>query len=945
MSESKRPLRRIGIPLLAATTALFLPVIGLVSTASAANPPVAYLTYTSGSSGASTNVTNAGSYNNTNGFVTPPAVLADVDNGSGANGQAGFTYATVNIANGVTTPVTFNLSSSSGNVLFTQGNLNGAPGPYGSGSLAKTATCTITTGTVCNFEFVDPVSEAPTITATQVNGSLVATGSASYASLLWQVGCPANADGQNDDVSNATLSSVSDTGCVTQGVTSALQTLTVTYLQGGKPTPNVTIAVPNPPAALVGTSSEFNLTGQSTVPGFVTSQTNASGQATFSFDGTTAGTEAQVEAIPFAGYGQYPATTDAYLIDNIVASTAGSRFDNMTEQLLAPSAPAAAAQPGDVFAITGSVWADCTAPSADNNCLTPTGSWPTTAGTYPLDYGTQTQSATLNPTFLANTPVTITAPGGFVFTKCTSAVYNDCSLAGNGGTGTAVSGSQVGWLTTSGSTMKTTTNNVGQVTFYLTVQKDANLAKYGIDFGSVTVTVGSATAALSETVPGASASATTCPTIGVTDFQSAPFTPAALASGADAGVFSPIYAPGHGPVAGCASAQLVQTYSAPYNYSSPLVSAIPAKSFSTTGSTNVPDVNTEQFHVTLQDQFGNPLGNQTATGVNITSTDNGGGLYYCANSTSLTTCNGSSGPVPDTTPTNTNVEVQQSTVLVDNGFTQPFVLRAPTYNYYTATATNPDQGAVLDGAQVVNVSGSLPTDVWQPQTPNSTVLVPNTTGTAAITASNFTINWYNQLAQPIVTFKVTPKATVGIGQVITLSAKVVDQFKNPIAGDRVEFFFGGSGYNALICQEGFFAPTTNANGTAGDSITCSGNSTINATIIVTDASGNEIARGSYVLRFSGGPTVTKVYVTPPGHQAPGTITIRVTTNQPGGVVHLFDEYAGARTFVQKAISTAVPNSARNAGVVIFHISGVRATNHFYAVVNGAKSNVVTVFVK
>ncbi|MHB8505996.1 MAG: fibronectin type III domain-containing protein, partial [Acidimicrobiales bacterium] len=102
---------------------------------------------------------------------------------------------------------------------------------------------------------------------------------------------------------------------------------------------------------------------------------------------------------------------------------------------------------------------------------------------------------------------------------------------------------------------------------------------------------------------------------------------------------------------------------------------------------------------------------------------------------------------------------------------------------------------------------------------------------------------------------------------------------------------------------------------------------------------------SLFYQVSSSPGVTKVYVTPPGHQAPGTITIRVSTNQPGAVVHLFDEYAGAHTYVQKAISTAVPNKSHTAGVVTFHITGVRKTNHFFAVVNNVKSNVVTAFVR
>ena len=91
-------------------------------------------------------------------------------------------------------------------------------------------------------------------------------------------------------------------------------------------------------------------------------------------------------------------------------------------------------------------------------------------------------------------------------------------------------------------------------------------------------------------------------------------------------------------------------------------------------------------------------------------------------------------------------------------------------------------------------------------------------------------------------------------------------------------------------------------------------------------------------------TTTKVYVTPPPTNLPGTVSVRVTTNQANALIHLFDEYAGATNYVQKATHIAEPISNGN-GVWTFQITNVQATNHFYAVVNGVKSNVVPAFVK
>ncbi|MST32904.1 hypothetical protein GHK86_09255 [Acidimicrobiaceae bacterium USS-CC1] len=91
-------------------------------------------------------------------------------------------------------------------------------------------------------------------------------------------------------------------------------------------------------------------------------------------------------------------------------------------------------------------------------------------------------------------------------------------------------------------------------------------------------------------------------------------------------------------------------------------------------------------------------------------------------------------------------------------------------------------------------------------------------------------------------------------------------------------------------------------------------------------------------------SLTKVYVTPPPANRPGTVSVRVTTNQANAVIHLFDLYAGARYYVQKAVHVAEPIAYGN-GVWTFQITNVRATNHFFAVVNGVKSNTVTALIK
>lgn len=96
--------------------------------------------------------------------------------------------------------------------------------------------------------------------------------------------------------------------------------------------------------------------------------------------------------------------------------------------------------------------------------------------------------------------------------------------------------------------------------------------------------------------------------------------------------------------------------------------------------------------------------------------------------------------------------------------------------------------------------------------------------------------------------------------------------------------------------------------------------------------------GVYAVQLPA-PRPLVAWVTKPLAEGPGTVTIRVTTNAPGPTIHLFDEYAGAHSFVQKALHVAAPEAFGNGGWT-FQVSGIKATNHFYVMVNGVRSNLV-----
>ncbi len=101
---------------------------------------------------------------------------------------------------------------------------------------------------------------------------------------------------------------------------------------------------------------------------------------------------------------------------------------------------------------------------------------------------------------------------------------------------------------------------------------------------------------------------------------------------------------------------------------------------------------------------------------------------------------------------------------------------------------------------------------------------------------------------------------------------------------------------------------------------------------------------SSIIGVSAVSVATKVYMTPPvALMHPGDVVIRVTTNKPGAAIHLFDEAYGTTRFFQKAIKPAA--AARFGNGVAEFVVHIDKTNHFYAMVDGVKSNVVAAVVK
>jgi hypothetical protein len=153
-----------------------------------------------------------------------------------------------------------------------------------------------------------------------------------------------------------------------------------------------------------------------------------------------------------------------------------------------------------------------------------------------------------------------------------------------------------------------------------------------------------------------------------------------------------------------------------------------------------------------------------------------------------------------------------------------------------------------------------------------------TTATAA--TDTLTLNFYNQLAQPVVTFTVTPGNTVATSTAVTVTAKEVDQFQNPIVGSFTGTTSGTgavsggvgiitavrSGSNESSCvpsqstANGGAADilVTNTSGVAGYTFSCDAPGVSTVSMVVTGPGGTQLASGKEAITFTGSAQHTTV---------------------------------------------------------------------------------------
>lgn len=234
-------------------------------------------------------------------------------------------------------------------------------------------------------------------------------------------------------------------------------------------------------------------------------------------------------------------------------------------------------------------------------------------------------------------------------------------------------------------------------------------------------------------------------------------------------------------------------------------------------SGNVPTVQTRDFVVEVRDQFGNLVVLPTPA-VNLTLTGPG----------SLGRVGGTATAPTFTTATN-------------------------TAGSYTSAPDVIESRSDTAGTQTVTATLANATQTTFQAVPNSNPAAFTVVQTNATTAKtvNFSLSYYVQDPSKFgFLFTTTPAGTVPVNTAVTVSATVTDQFQNPVPGLVVQFIRSGPGSQSSGTDP--VVRVTNQAGTAGYSFSSTDAGQATVTVIISDASGNELRRGVQTVTFTAG---------------------------------------------------------------------------------------------
>jgi hypothetical protein len=634
----------------------------------------------------------------------------------------------------------------------------------------------------------------------------------------------------------------SPTNCVTQGQEGTLTSVTVRYYEGG------TGAVGTPLSAhLTAASANFTAsqpagsmesTGQT-----ANCVTNASGLCTFTIVGL--GQETADLSVTYAGGTSFPSATATEAIHFVPQSVTATRLDLVSSQLIAPNNQSSAfqgfAEPGDAIQNTYYLTGGCTPQSGEANCDPSNGAGNGVTGD--------------NGTALADTPITLSVDHGSFTPNCISPRTSDPSAGGItnyaqcGFSTIPTAGAQTGNLQNSGNTETVTTNLQGEFIVTLDIGRDPGFDDDGTVVAHVTA------GALASVSPGDRTVGTSC-TAG-TALQ--PTTGDAV---------TPTN-PG-----GCGVDIEWTTQEQPLNGGTARFVSVPRvtgagsdvvpseNNFSVTdgASNNVPDDVRVDFLAHITDQFGNLTSDDASGATQPTLTKTGpGSLYLCTGESSTSACTGGS---LDGSLTS---EADGTTKQVDSAVVGSYLdvplqtryqadttdgtinLRYPCpYGQVACSNTNVALPGTTDGTQTNVLLWTAPTSTFSVFISGSLSIAAYSSGTAVAATDTYTLSFYNQFAEPYVTFEVQPSNQVKTDTTATIQVTALDEFGVAIPNQTTSFTPGGS---AGSCN-GASTATTNFYGVATYNFSCSSPGTPNVTADLTDPNGFQFASGIEHITFS-----------------------------------------------------------------------------------------------
>jgi len=413
----------------------------------------------------------------------------------------------------------------------------------------------------------------------------------------------------------------------------------------------------------------------------------------------------------------------------------------------------------------------------------------------------------LEDTPLSGVTLTVSLDHGFFTPACVSQdglteSYANCTF-----NTTPAAGTKVGDLKSLGQSMTVTTDANGQFSVYEGIARDSAFDLNGNLTATLKATSGSAT--LTESQSGQSASTASCP---------------------------------GNP--GCATGTDWTTDDAPLNGGDIKFSWITTPALSDSATNEIQNGGTHEVNIAvlhMTDQFGN-LTSAGGSSADVTATG-AGELFFCSTYTASDPCH-TRGAVTFTQPNGTPTYSDT----FEGSYNQAF----DNLGNETQDRLGVDSaGAQTDGLQTLTASWDAPVTTFS-------AFVAGTSTTPAIASYNtdtktVTDTVKNDFYTPVaksVTFATTPSNHVGTGVVVTTSATVKDQHGQGIEGLSVQFIRSGPTTNSgTSCSMTNDLSHTNAAGQAGTSFTCTNASKQVVTIVVQDASGNELARGTQTITF------------------------------------------------------------------------------------------------